>query len=216
MANSPIFNEHPELAQVMLKYMVRAFKGPVDDTSVWNSLAAFDSYNNMRATYAYPGQVAAIVNKEDDEETSERDATLVVIKADGTRQVLGQDTTFDSMDAAKQWLITNAGYNAQPGTVCTIKRTAEDGSDIWGLYCVNATTDDFVKVSFDQEDIPVLDWNDLVNNPFKEDTEGNLTYTDKQGVEHGIAYKDELNKIPVLDAEPADVSEGLMYYQKIN
>ena len=221
MSNSPMFNEHPELAQVMLKYLVRAYKGPVDDTSVWYTLEQFDSYNNMRATYAYPGQIAAILNKteDDSDDTKARDATFVVIRADGTRQILGQDTIFESIDAARQWLLLNAGYTATPGTVCTIKRTYQpeggDATELWGLYCVNSTSDDFVKVSFDQEDVPILDWKDLINNPFKEKDDGSLTYTDKNGTEHDVAYKEDLNKIPLLDNAPEEASVGLMYYQKI-
>ena len=216
--SSPMFDKHPELAQVMLKYNSRAFQGPVDDTMVWDTLEQLDSYVNMRATYAYPGQLVSVTNYDessDSEDASHRDASLVVLRADGTRQILGNDTIFESIDDAMSWLMLNAGHAAVPGTVCTIKYALEDGTETYGLFAVIPSGDNFVRVSFNQEDIPEVNWDAIVGNPFDEDEDGKLQYTDKAGEVHKIAYTNDLNKPPVLDAAPSDAEQGSVYYQKI-
>lgn len=213
MPFSPMYEEHPELAQVAIKYQSRAFQGPLDDTSVWNDLDSANAYARMRATYAYPGQILTVLNKTDEDTT--KDPTYLVIKADGTTQILGRETTFDSMDAANEWLLVNANYTALPGTICTIKYSLNNGSSTYGLFAVNDEMNDFVRVSFTQEDIPEVTWDAIVGNPFKENEDGKLTYTDTSGKVRTIAYTNDLNKPLVLDNPPEDAEAGLIFYQKI-
>lgn len=210
---SPMYEAHPELAQVAIKYFSRAFQGPIDDTTVWNTVEDVISYARQRATYAYPGQIITVLNKTEDGVT--RDPSTVVIREDGTTQILGKNVLFESMDLAKSWLVTNAGYEATPGTVCIIKYALADGTSTFGLFCVNDAMDDFYRVSFNQEDIPEVTWDDLVNNPFSEDEDGKLQYTDKAGEVHKVAYTTDLNKPPVLEDAPAEAETGSVYYQKI-
>lgn len=213
MPFSPMYEQHPELAQVALKYQSRTYQGPLDDTSVWNDMESASAYIRMRATYAYPGQIITVLNKTDDDTT--KDPTFVIIKANGDYQILGQETTFDSMDAAKSWLVTNANYSAKPGTICTIKYGLNDGTQTYGLFAVNEEMTDFERVSFNQEDVPEVSWDSIINNPFEEDESGKLSYTDNSGSKHVIAYKSDLNKPLVLDTPPENAEAGLIFYQKI-
>lgn len=213
--SSPLYEKHPELAQVAIKYLSRAYQGPIDDTMVWDTLESFNAYANMRATYAYPGQIVSILNKSDDSTNNNTDAQLYVLRNDGTVQPLSDGHVFDSMDAAMGWLVANAGHSAKPGVICTIKYALKNGNSTYGLFAVNETTDGFVRVSFNQEDIPTVTWESIVGNPFSEDADKKLKYTDSAGASHRVAYESDLNRPEVLDEPPANPEPGYAFYQKL-
>lgn len=158
--NNPTQIKHEANLLNALNFFHRSGNYPLDDTSVWSTLADFEAYLNEDGSYRYPGQLVAVTNGDAYDETNNKDVTLVAVRPDGTPQIIGAELVFDSADVATTYIMANPNV-ASAGKLVTIK---EDNK--YTLHIIDdPATGTTTRVSFDVADVPEVTWENLKNKP---------------------------------------------------
>lgn len=158
MANNPTMVQHSANLLNALNFYHRNGQYPLDDTSVWSTVADFDAYLSESGSYRYPGQLVAITNGDAYDSENNKDVSLVVVRSDGSKQVVGTETIHASVDAANAWVTANPNV-AVAGKILSV---AKDSS--YELYVIKADKS-LARVSFDVSDVPEVTWANLKDKP---------------------------------------------------
>lgn len=196
MANNPTMTNKAEFLLNALTYFHRNGQYPLDDTSLWNTLADFTSYIQEAGSYRYPGQLVSITNGDAYDGSNDKDVTLAIVRPNGTVQKVGSEMIFESTGAAEAYITKNPDF-ADAGKTLTVK-----SGDSYALYVIKPDKT-IARVSFEQSDIPTLTWDAIQGKPtssvtdidsavtlskrFNTPEEGNLTFD-----AHEIAYKTDI------------------------
>lgn len=196
MANNPTMTNKAEFLLNALTYFHRNGQYPLDDTSLWNTLADFTSYIQEAGSYRYPGQLVSITNGDAYDGSVDKDVTLAIVRPNGTVQKVGSEMIFESTGAAQTYITKNPDF-ADAGKTLTVK-----SGDSYALYVIKPDKT-IARVSFDQSDIPELTWDAIQGKPtssvtdidsavalskrFNVPEEGNLTFDANE-----IAYKSDI------------------------
>ena len=196
MANNPTMTNKAEFLLNALTYFHRNGQYPLDDTSLWNTLADFTSYIQEAGSYRYPGQLVSITNGDAYDGSVDKDVTLAIVRPNGTVQKVGSEMIFESTGAAETYITKNPDF-ADAGKTLTVK-----SGDSYALYVIKPDKT-IARVSFDQSDIPELTWDSITGKPtssvtdidsavslskrFNAPEEGNLTFDANE-----IAYKSDI------------------------
>lgn len=196
MANNPTMTNKAEFLLNALTYFHRNGQYPLDDTSLWNTLADFTSYIQEAGSYRYPGQLVSITNGDAYDDSNNKNVTLAIVKPDGSVQKVGSEMIFESTGAATTFITNNPDF-ADAGKTLTVK-----SGDTYALYVIKPDKT-IARVSFDQSDIPELTWDAITGKPtssvtdidaavtmskrFEAPEEGNLTFD-----AHELAYKADI------------------------
>ncbi len=160
MATLPFVTENPNKVFSALKMYSRAGQFPLDPTSVFETKAQAEAYINETGSYAYAGQVLAVLNGTLSTKDSV-DVTLYVIRKDRTLQEMGRDLVFETKAAAEAYVTTNTDY-LKAGTVVSV---LNDSKDDYIMYVITPKKG-LSKVSFDAaSDLPTVSWDDIEEKP---------------------------------------------------
>ena len=157
MANNPTMVEHAANLLNALNFYHRNGQYPLDDTSLWNTLADFQAYLTEAGSYRYPGQLVSITNGEAYGGGS-KDVSLAVVRPDGTAQMIGSELIFDSVTAAESYITANPEF-AAAGKTLTVKKDTT-----YELYVIK-TDKTLQRISFEASDIPEVSWDALTGKP---------------------------------------------------
>ena len=117
MANLPYVAKNPNKVFSALKMYSRAGQFPLDPTSVFETKVQAEAYINETGSYAYAGQVLAVLNGEVG--TSDNiDVTLYVIRKDRTLQEMGRDLVFETKAQADAYVTLNTDTIKTGITTC--------------------------------------------------------------------------------------------------
>lgn len=156
--NNPTQLEHAQNLLNALTYFHRNGQYPLDDTSVWSTIADFEQYLTQDGSYRYPGQLVSITNGDAYDATNDKDVSLILVRANGTKQIVGTETIHDSLDAAKAWVQANPNV-AVAGKVVTVKNDTT-----YQVYVINPDKS-LSRISFETSDVPAVTWANLQNKP---------------------------------------------------
>ena len=187
MANLPYVAKNPNKVFSALKMYSRAGQFPLDPTSVFETKAQAEAYINEAGSYAYAGQVLAVLNGEVG--TSDNiDVTMYVIRKDRTLQEMGRDLVFETKAAAEAYVTLNTD-TIKPGTAVSVLNDAQDDYDLYVITPAKALR----KVSFDAaKDLPEVTWAALKGKPESTVTQidGSVTFYEKFADASGILSYD--------------------------
>lgn len=156
--NNPTQVKHSANLLNALNFYHRNGQYPLDDTSVWSNIEDFDSYLTETGSYRYPGQLVAITNGDAYDATNDKDVSLVLVRANGTKQIVGTETIHDSLEAARTWVDANPNV-AVSGKVLTVK-----DDTTYKLYVINPDKS-LYRISFESSDVPEITWGVLKDKP---------------------------------------------------
>lgn len=174
MANNPTMDKHKANLLNALNFYHRNGSYPLDDTSVWSSEAEFQKYLNEDGSYRYPGQLVTITNGDAYDSTNDKDVTLVVVRSDGTYQIIGNELIFASVAEAEAYIAANPSV-AVAGKTVTVKTESS-----YTLYVINPDKT-LKRISFDTSDVPDVTWSNLQGKPSStpEKIDAAVTFADK-------------------------------------
>jgi len=203
MANLPYITGNESKVLGIMKMYSRMGAYPLDATSVFNTKAELEAYINETGSYAYPGQVVAVANKETDgvtDSTYTGDYSLYVIRSNKTVQEIGKNLTFSTYAEAVSF-ITDNGDRVKTGELVTVA-----GDDTYELYMIKADKS-LIRVSFETSDIPTVSWANLQDKP----TSTVVEIDDAVSKKHSHTNKTELDKIGEADSKPTYDGNELAY-----
>ena len=160
MANNPTMTAHGANLLNALNFYHRNGQYPLDDTSLWNTLAEFQSYIGEAGSYRYPGQLVSITNGDAYDDANDKIVSLAIVRPNGQVQKVGEEMIFESTTAAEAFVTANPDY-AVAGKTLTVK--AADGQG-YELYVIK-TDKSLLRVSFEVSDIPEVSWDNLTGKP---------------------------------------------------
>ena len=160
MANNPTMEAHAANLLNALNFYHRNGQYPLDDTSLWNTLAEFQSYIQEAGSYRYPGQLVTITNGDAYDESNDKIVSMAIVRPNGEVQKVGEEMIFDSTGAAEAFVAANPDF-ATAGKTLTVK--AADGTS-YELYVIK-TDKSLLRVSFEASDIPEVSWDALTGKP---------------------------------------------------
>lgn len=187
MANLPYVAKNPNKVFSALKMYSRAGQFPLDPTSVFETKAQAEAYIKETGSYAYAGQVLAVLNGEVG--TSDNiDVTLYVIRKDRTLQEMGRDLVFETKAQADAYVTLNTD-TIKTGTAVSVLNDAKDDYDLYVITPAKALR----KVSFDAaKDLPEVTWAALKDKPTSTVTQidDSVTFYEKFADASGILSYD--------------------------
>ena len=160
MANNPTMTEHSANLLNALNFYHRNGQYPLDDTSLWNTLAEFQSYIQETGSYRYPGQLVSITNGDAYDESNDKLVSLAIVRPNGEVQKVGEELIFESTTAAETFITNNPDF-ATAGKTLAVK--AADGV-AYELYIIK-TDKSIQRISFEASDIPEVSWDALTGKP---------------------------------------------------
>lgn len=160
MAKNPTMTAHGANLLNALNFYHRNGQYPLDDTSLWNTLAEFEEYIGESGSYRYPGQLVSITNGDAYDEANEKVVSLAIVRPNGQVQKVGEETIFENKPAAEAFVKANPDF-AVAGKTLTVK--AADGQ-AYELYVIK-TDKSLLRVSFEASDIPEVTWEALTGKP---------------------------------------------------
>lgn len=156
--NNPTQVQHAANLLNALNFYHRNGQYPLDDTSVWSTIADFEQYLTQDGSYRYPGQLVAITNGDAYDASNDKDVSLVLVRANGTKQIVGAETIHESLDAANAWVQANPNV-AIAGKVVTVKNDTS-----YQVYVINPDKS-LSRISFETSDVPAVTWANLQDKP---------------------------------------------------